>query len=120
MKLQMKTRRGIQEIETGNKNMDKILTQMNMSNLNRYGFCVWGRFKLLRYDAEIIDNKLYINSKHRHNGKIVFDILAMYNTFQKNIFITQHSYEETLFQMLTIALENRLPTLQECERCHNV
>ena len=53
-------------------------------------------------------------------GKIVFDILAMYNTFQKNIFVTQHSYEETLFQMLTIALENRLPTLQECERCHNV
>ena len=35
MKLQMKTRRGIQEVEAGNKNMDKVLAQMNMSNLNR-------------------------------------------------------------------------------------
>ena len=120
MKLQIKTRKGIQEVEVGNKNMDEVLAQMNMNNLNRYGFRVCCRFKRLRYDAEIINNKLYINSKHINNGKIIFDILAIYNTFQKNIFVTQYSYEETLFQMLTIAIENRLPTLQECKRCHNI
>ena len=120
MKLQIKTKRGIQEIQTGDKNMDNVLSEMNMMNLHRYGFSIFGRYKELNYDAEIVDEKLYINSKHRDNGKITFDILAIYNTIQKNIFVTQYSYEETLFQMLTISLENRLPTIQECERCHNI
>ena len=119
MKLQIKTEKGIKEIVVGNKNMDKILSEMNVLNLKKYNITVYAAYKVLDYDAEIINDRLYIHRKHMNNKKILFDLLAIFHTVKKGLPLTQCSYEEMLFVILTIALENRLPTGREIISIHN-
>ena len=119
MKLTIKTEKGIKEIVVGNKNMDKILSEMNVLNLKKYNITVYAAYKVLDYDAEIINDRLYIHRKHMNNKKILFDLLAIFHTVKKGLPLTQCSYEEMLFVILTIALENRLPTGREIISIHN-
>ena len=119
MKLTIKTEKGIKEIVVGNKNMDKILSEMNVLNLKKYNITVYAAYKVLDYDAEIINDRLYIHRKHMNNKKILFDLLAIFHTVKKGLPLTQCSYEEMLFIILTIALENRLPTGREIISIHN-
>ena len=119
MKLQIKTEKGIKQIEVGNKNMDAVIEQMNIMNLKKYNITVYAAYKVLDYDAEIINDRLYIHRKHMNNKKILFDLLAIFHTVKKGLPLTQCSYEEMLFVILTIALENRLPTGREIISIHN-
>ena len=119
MKLTIKTEKGIKQIVVGNKNMDKILSEMNVLNLKKYNITVYATYKVLDYDAEIINDRLYIHRKHMNNKKILFDLLAIFHTVKKGLPLTQCSYEEMLFVILTIALENRLPTSKEIISIHN-
>ena len=120
MKLTIKTEKGIKQIEVGNKNMDAVIEQMNIMNLLNYNIIIYAAYKdLLGYDAEICEGRLYIHRKHMNNKKILFDLLAIFHTVKKGLPLTQCSYEEVLFIMLTIALENRLPTGREIISIHN-
>ena len=120
MKLQIKIEKeGIKQIEVGNKNMDAVIEQMNVLNLKKYNITVYAAYKVLDYDAEIINDRLYIHRKHMNNKKILFDLLAIFHTVKKGLPLTQCSYEEMLFVILTIALENRLPTGREIISIHN-
>ena len=119
MKLTIKTEKGIKQIEVGNKNMDAVIEQMNVLNLKKYNITVYAAYKVLDYDAEIINDRLYIHRKHMNNKKILFDLLAIFHTVKKGLPLTQCSYEEMLFVILTIALENRLPTGREIISIHN-
>ena len=119
MKLTIKTEKGIKQIEVGNKNMDAVIEQMNVLNLKKYNITVYAAYKVLDYDAEIINDRLYIHRKHMNNKKILFDLLAIFHTVKKGLPLTQCSYEEMLFIILTIALENRLPTGREIISIHN-
>ena len=120
MKLQIKIEKeGIKQIEVGNKNMDAVIEQMNIMNLKKYNITVYAAYKVLDYDAEIINDRLYIHRKHMNNKKILFDLLAIFHTVKKGLPLTQCSYEEMLFVILTIALENRLPTGREIISIHN-
>ena len=120
MKLQIKIEKeGIKQIEVGDKNMDAVIEQMNVLNLKKYNITVYAAYKVLDYDAEIINDRLYIHRKHMNNKKILFDLLAIFHTVKKGLPLTQCSYEEMLFVILTIALENRLPTGREIISIHN-
>ena len=119
MKLTIKTEKGIKQIEVGDKNMDAVIEQMNVLNLKKYNITVYAAYKVLDYDAEIINDRLYIHRKHMNNKKILFDLLAIFHTVKKGLPLTQCSYEEMLFVILTIALENRLPTGREIISIHN-
>ena len=119
MKITIKTEKGIKQIEVGNKNMDAVIEQMNVLNLKKYNITVYAAYKVLDYDAEIINDRLYIHRKHMNNKKILFDLLAIFHTVKKGLPLTQCSYEEMLFVILTIALENRLPTGREIISIHN-
>ena len=119
MKLTIKTEKGIKQIEVGNKNMDAVIEQMSVLNLKKYNITVYAAYKVLDYDAEIINDRLYIHRKHMNNKKILFDLLAIFHTVKKGLPLTQCSYEEMLFVILTIALENRLPTGREIISIHN-
>ena len=119
MKLTIKTKKGIKQIEVGDKNMDAVIEQMNVLNLKKYNITVYAAYKVLDYDAEIINDRLYIHRKHMNNKKILFDLLAIFHTVKKGLPLTQCSYEEMLFVILTIALENRLPTGREIISIHN-
>ena len=119
MKLTIKTEKGIKEIVVGNKNMDAVIEQMNIINLLNYNIIIYAAYKVLDYDAEIINDRLYIHRKHMNNKKILFDLLAIFHTVKKGLPLTQCSYEEMLFVILTIALENRLPTGREIISIHN-
>ena len=119
MKLTIKTEKGIKQIEVGNNNMDADIEQMNVLNLKKYNITVYAAYKVLDYDAEIIKDRLYIHRKHMNNKKILLDLLAIFHTVKKGLPLTQCSYEEMLFVILTIALENRLPTGREIISIHN-
>ena len=122
MKLQKKIEKeGIKQIEFGNKNMDAVIDQMTIRNLLNYNIIIYAAYKdLLGYDAEICEGRLYIHRKYVSNKKLLFDLLAVLNVVRKGLELNQKYYEFSVLEMLTISLENRLPTLQECERCHNV
>ena len=119
MKLTIKTEKGIKQKEDVDKNMDADIEQMNVLNLKKYNITVYAAYKVLDYDAEIINDRLYIHRKHMNNKKILFDLLAIFHTVKKGLPLTQCSYEEMLFVILTIALENRLPTGREIISIHN-
>ena len=115
MKLTIKTKKGIKQIEVGDKNMDAVIEQMNVLNLKKYNITVYAAYKVLDYDAEIINDRLYIHRKHMNNKKILFDLLAVLNVVRKGLELNQKYYEFSVLEMLTISLENRLPTSQEYE-----
>ena len=117
MKLQIKIEKeGIKQIEVGNKNMDAVIEQMNIMNLLNYNIIIYAAYKdLLGYDAEICEGRLYIHRKYMSNKKLLFDLLAVLNVVRKGLELNQKYYEFSVLEMLTISLENRLPTSQEYE-----
>ena len=117
MKLQIKIEKeGIKQIEVGNKNMDAVIEQMNIMNLLNYNIIIYAAYKdLLGYDAEICEGRLYIHRKYVSNKKLLFDLLAVLNVVRKGLELNQKYYEFSVLEMLTISLENRLPTSQEYE-----
>ena len=117
MKLQIKIEKeGLKEIEIGDKDMDVVIEQMNILNLLNYNIIIYAAYKdLLGYDAEICEGRLYIHRKHMNNKKLLFDLLAVLNVVRKGLELNQKYYEFSVLEMLTISLENRLPTSQEYE-----
>ena len=116
MKLLIKTEKGVKQIEVGNKNMDAVIEQMNIINLLNYNIIIYAAYKdLLGYDAEICEGRLYIHRKYVSNKKLLFDLLAVLNVVRKGLELNQKYYEFSVLEMLTISLENRLPTSQEYE-----
>ena len=117
MKLQIKIEKeGLKEIEIGDKDMDVVIEQMNIMNLLNYNIIIYAAYKdLLGYDAEICEGRLYIHRKHMNNKKLLFDLLAVLNVVRKGLELNQKYYEFSVLEMLTISLENRLPTSQEYE-----
>ena len=117
MKLQIKIEKeGIKQIDVGNKNMDAVIEQMNIMNLLNYNIIIYAAYKdLLGYDAEIYEGRLYIHRKYVSNKKLLFDLLAVLNVVRKGLELNQKYYEFSVLEMLTISLENRLPTSQEYE-----
>ena len=117
MKLQIKIEKeGIKQIEVGNKNMDAVIEQMNIMNLLNYNIIIYAAYKdLPGYDAEICEGRLYIHRKYMSNKKLLFDLLAVLNVVRKVLELNQKYYEFSVLEMLTISLENRLPTSQEYE-----
>lgn len=117
MKLQIKIEKeGLKEIEIGDRNMDAVIEQMNIMNLLNYNIIIYAAYKdLLGYDAEICEGRLYIHRKYVSNKKLLFDLLAVLNVVRKGLELNQKYYEFSVLEMLTISLENRLPTSQEYE-----
>ena len=117
MKLLIKIEKeGIKQIDVGNKNMDAVIEQMNIMNLLNYNIIIYAAYKdLLGYDAEICEGRLYIHRKYVSNKKLLFDLLAVLNVVRKGLELNQKYYEFSVLEMLTISLENRLPTSQEYE-----
>ena len=117
MKLLIKVEKeGLKEIEIGDRNMDAVIEQMNIMNLLNYNIIIYAAYKdLLGYDAEICEGRLYIHRKYVSNKKLLFDLLAVLNVVRKGLELNQKYYEFSVLEMLTISLENRLPTSQEYE-----
>lgn len=117
MKLLIKVEKeGLKEIEIGDRNMDAVIEQMNIMNLLNYNIIIYAAYKdLLGYDAEICEGRLYIHRKYMSNKKLLFDLLAVLNVVRKGLELNQKYYEFSVLEMLTISLENRLPTSQEYE-----
>ena len=117
MKLLIKVEKeGLKEIEIGDRNMDAVIEQMNIMNLLNYNIIIYAAYKdLLGYDAEIYEGRLYIHRKYVSNKKLLFDLLAVLNVVRKGLELNQKYYEFSVLEMLTISLENRLPTSQEYE-----
>ena len=85
-------------------------------NLLNYNIIIYAAYKdLLGYDADICEGRLYIHRKHMNNKKLLFDLLAVLNVVRKGLELNQKYYEFSVLEMLTISLENRLPTSQEYE-----
>ena len=117
MKLLIKVEKeGLKEIEIGDRNMDAVIEQMNIMKLLNYNMIIYAAYKdLLGYDAEICEGRLYIHRKYVSNKKLLFDLLAVLNVVRKGLELNQKYYEFSVLEMLTISLENRLPTSQEYE-----
>lgn len=98
------------------KNVDAIIKDINAENIINAGYPLWARYiSNIENDIEIGNNRIIVNAKHRHNQKLMYDIIIINKILIDGKNLNENTYRKEVYRFLSIGLENLYPTQKEMD-----